>query len=73
MGFEPTVPVIKFVVKDCTQYRLICLIKVQLEVHYNGPSSYDRPDIPATWVTTKVLSYDQNAGQGQNVYPLLRL
>jgi hypothetical protein len=40
---------------------------------YSGPSSYNRPDIRTTWVTTKVLSYDPNAGQGQNVYPLVRL
>jgi hypothetical protein len=39
---------------------------------YSEPSSYDRPDI-RTWVTTKVLSYDPNAGQGQNVYRLVRL
>jgi hypothetical protein len=40
---------------------------------YSGPSSYDRLDIRTTWVTTKilvliittkVLSYDPNAGQG---------
>jgi hypothetical protein len=29
---------------------------------YNGPSSYDRPDIRTTWVATKilVLTYDQS-------------
>jgi hypothetical protein len=42
-------------------------------LRYSGPSSYDRPDIRTTWVTTKVLSYDTNAGQGQNVYPLVQL
>jgi hypothetical protein len=48
----------------------------QLVVLYSGPSSYDRPDIPTTWVTTKilVLTYDQNlelrphAGQGHLSY-----
>jgi hypothetical protein len=35
---------------------------------YNGPSSYDRLDIRTTWVTTKVLSYDPNAGQGHLTY-----
>jgi hypothetical protein len=33
-----------------------------------SPSSYDdRLDIRTTWVSTKVLSYDPHAGQGQNV------
>jgi hypothetical protein len=29
---------------------------------YSGPSSYNRPDIQTTWVTTKilVLTYDQS-------------
>jgi hypothetical protein len=29
---------------------------------YSGPSSYDRPDIRTTWVTTKILvmTYDQS-------------
>jgi hypothetical protein len=35
---------------------------------YSGPSSYDRLDIRTTWVTTKVLSYDLNAGQGHFSY-----
>jgi hypothetical protein len=46
-----------------------------MKLNDSGPSSYDRPDVQTTWVTTKilVLTYNPNAGQGQNVYPLVRL
>jgi hypothetical protein len=48
---------------------------------YSRPSSYDRPDIRTTWVTTKilVLTYDQSlelrpeCWSRPNVYPLVRL
>jgi hypothetical protein len=43
---------------------------------YSGPSSFDRPDIQTTWVTTKILvltydqflCYDPHAGQGHLSY-----
>jgi hypothetical protein len=37
-------------------------IQLKTRVYYSGPSSYDRPDIRTTWVTTKilVLTYDQS-------------
>jgi hypothetical protein len=68
--------------KYIVEYRQVKHGLYKLRNKYSGPSSYGRLDIRITWVTTKkilvltyeqILSYDPNAGQGQNVYPLVRL